>query len=129
MVTAGPDVNGERAMPTYISMLNWTGTPQPLPAELRASVRRHDERLRASGLHSVALLPDEGACAAVMVATVADKDAAATLAGSILPHATTRIESMRFDEDPKEQDGTREVVCPPPPPDYLNAVLEAVVAG
>ena len=116
-------------MPTYISMLNWTGTPQPLPAHLRAAVLHQDARLRASGLHSVALLPDEGTCAAVMVATVADADAAGALASSILPHATIRIESMRFDEDPKEQDGTREVVCPPPPRDYLNAVLEAVVAG
>jgi hypothetical protein len=116
-------------MPTYISMLNWTGTPQPLPAHLRAAVLRHDARLRDSGLHSVALLPDEGACAAVMVATVADEDAAAELAGSILPHATIRIESMRFDEDPKEQDETREVVCPPPPRDYLKAVLKAIGGG
>ncbi len=116
-------------MPTYISMLNWTGTPQPQPSDIRISVLRQDARLRAGGMHSVALLPDEGACAAVMVATVGDEDAAALLASAILPHATIRIESMRFDEDPKEQDGTREVVCPPPPRDYLNAVLEAVVAG
>lgn len=116
-------------MPTYISMLKWTGTPLPCPADLRIAVLRHDERLRAGGLHSVALLPDEGACTAVMVATVADEDAAAELASSILPDATIRIESMRFDEDPREQDGAREVVCPPPPRDYLSAVLEAVVAG
>jgi hypothetical protein len=64
-----------------------------------------------------------------VVATALNKDAAERLAASILPNATVRIESIRFDEDPKEQDGTREVVCPPPPRDYLNAVLEAVVAG
>lgn len=116
-------------MPTYISMLNWTGTPQPHPFDLRNAVLRHDARLRAAGLHSVALLPDEGACAAVMVATVADESTAEDLAASILPHATIRIESMRFDDDPTEQDGTREVVCPPPPRDYLKAVLEAVAAG
>ena len=116
-------------MPTYISMLNWTGTPQPQPSDLRVAVLRADARLRAGGLHSVALLPDEGACAAVMVATVVDERAAEALAGSILPRATIRIETMRFDDDHREQDGTREVVCPPPPRDYLKAVLEAVAAG
>lgn len=39
----------------------------------------------------------------------------ARLAASIHPHAATRIESMRSDDDPAEPDGTREVVCPPPP--------------
>jgi hypothetical protein len=116
-------------MPTYISMLNWSGSPQPLPSDLRASVVCQEARLRANGLHSLALLPDEGACAAVMVSSVAGEYAAEELARLILPQATIRIESMRFDEHPKEQDGTREAVCPPPPRDYLNAVLEAVVGG
>ena len=116
-------------MPTYISMLNWIGTPQPYASDLRVAVLRHDARLRAAGLHSVALLPDEGACAAVMVATVANERAAEDLAASILPQTTIRIDSMRFDDDPAEQDGTREVVCPPPPRDYLKAVLDAVAAG
>ena len=116
-------------MATYISMLNWTGTPQPHPSDLRAAVLRKDDRLRAAGLHSVALLPDEGACAAVMVATVADERAAEVLAASILPDATIRIETMRFNDGHSEQDGTREVVCPPPPRDYLKAVLEAVAGG
>ena len=116
-------------MPTYISMLSWIGTPQPQPSDLRGAVICQEARLRANGLHSLALLPDEGACAAVMVSSVAGEYAAEELARLILPSATIRIDSMRFDEDPKEQDGTREVVCPPPPRDYLNAVLEAVVAG
>ena len=116
-------------MPTYISVLNWTGDPQPRPADLRIAVLRYDASLRARGLHSIALLPEEGACGAVMVATAAGEAAAGRLAASILPHATIRIESMRFDDDPAEPDGTREVVCPPPPRDYLKAVLEAVAAG
>lgn len=116
-------------MPTYISMLNWTGDPQPGPADVRIAVLRHDASLRACGLHSIALLPEEATCGAVMVATADDEAAAERLAASILPHATIRIESMRFDDDPAEPDGTREVVCPPPPRDYLKAVLKAVAAG
>ena len=115
-------------MPTYISMLNWTGAHQPHPTDVRMAILRHDARLRTRGLHSVALLPDEGVCSAVMLATVVDERAAAKLAASILPQATLRIESMRFDDDRPEPDGTREVVSPPPPRDYLKAVLEAVVA-
>jgi len=113
-------------MPTYISMLNWTGTPQPQLTDVRTAVLREDARLYAGGVHSVALLEDESACAAVVVATALNKDAAERLAASILPNATVRIESIRFDEDPKEQEGIREVVCPPPSRDYLKAVLEAV---
>jgi hypothetical protein len=116
-------------MPTYISMLDWSGTPQPLPSHLRVALLRDDARLRAAGLHSIALLPGEGACAAVMVATTGDESAAERLAASILPHATIRIETMRFDDDPMEPNGEREVVCPPPPRDYLRAILEAVAAG
>jgi hypothetical protein len=120
---------GRRTMPTYISMLTWTGDPQPRPADVRIAILRHDASLRACGLHSVALLPDEGACGAVMVATADDEAAAGRLAASILPRATIRIESMRFDDEPAGPDGTREVVCPPPPRDYLKAVLEAVATG
>ena len=116
-------------MPTYISMLNWKGTPEPRPHDVRIAVLQQDARLRAAGLHSLAMLPAEGDCAAVMIATTDDESAARRIAMSILPHATIRIESMRFDDDPTELDGTREVVCPPPPRDYLRAVLEAVAAG
>ena len=116
-------------MPTYISMLNWTGTPEPRPYDVRIAVLRHDARLRRDGIHSIALLPDEGTCAAVMVTTADDESAAARVAASILPEATIRIESMRFDDGPAEPDGTREVVCPPPPRDYLKAVLKAVGGG
>ena len=116
-------------MRTYISMLAWSGTPQPLPSDVRIAVLRRGGRLREAGLRSVALLPGEGACAAVMVATTADESAADRLAASILPHATVRVETTRFDDDPAELDGTREVVCPPPPRDHLRAALEAVAGG
>ena len=114
-------------MPTYISMLNWEGTPRPL--DVRIAALQQDARLRAAGLHSLAMLPAEGDCASVMVATAGDESDARRIATSILPHATIRIESMRFDDDPTELDGAREVVCPPPPRDYLRAVLEAVADG
>mgnify|MGYP001568964636 CR=1 FL=1 len=116
-------------MPTYISMLNWTGQPRPRPADICTAVLTQGTRLRDRGLHSVALLPDEGACSAVMVATTESESAAARLAASILPHATIRIESVRFDDGAPDPDGLREVVCPPPPRDYLRTVLEAVVTG
>jgi hypothetical protein len=116
-------------MPTYISMLNWTGQPQPRPADICTAILAHGARLRDRGLHSVALLPEEGACAAVMVATAESESDAARLAESILPHAAIRIESMRFDDGDPDPGGMREGACPPPPRAYLRAVLEAVVTG
>lgn len=116
-------------MPTYVSMVNWYGSPQPLPSDVRDAVREFDMPLRLNGLHSLALLPHEGECAAVMIATVAGENAARRLAQSILPYASIRIETMRFDNDleiPQERD---EAVSPPPPRRYLEAVLEAVVTG
>jgi hypothetical protein len=102
---------------------------QPHPSDVRMAVLRHDARLRARGLHSVALLPGDGACAAVIVANVVDARAAERLAASILPETTIRIESMRFDDDRPDEAGTREKAYSPPPRDYLSTVLDAVVAG
>lgn len=93
-------------MLTYISMLNWNGTPPP---------RRHD--VRAAGLHSLAPQSAD------------DESSARRLAESILPAATTRIESVRFDDDPTELARRHEVVCPPHRRDYLRAFLEAVGGG
>ena len=118
-----------QAMPTYVSMVNWYGHPQPQPADVREQVRDHDMLLRLNGLHSLALLPDEGACAAVMVATVTGEVAARRLAQSILPTASIRIETMRFDDDIEVPQERHEAVSPPPPRGYLEAVLEAVVTG
>jgi hypothetical protein len=115
-------------MPTYVSMVNWYGDPQTMPDDVRNAVAEHGAMLRLNGLHSVALLPDEGACAAVMISTVADEYGARRLAEAIIPHAIVRISSMRFDDDlelPQESD---EGVSPPPPRRYLEAVLQAVVS-
>ncbi len=117
-------------MGTYVSMLNWTGEPQPTPADVRAAVRRRGDQLYTRGMHSLAFLPDEGACAAVMVASADDEDAVSELAYSILPHAILRIETMRFDDGPSgESHGLGEVVCPPPPRDGLGNPLDTTVAA
>ena len=116
-------------MPTYVSMVNWYGQPQPQPADVRGAVAEHDMLLRLNGLHSVALLPDEGDCAAVMIATVPGETAARRLAQSILPYASIRISTMRFDDDIEIPQDSREAAGPPPPRGYLEAVLEAVVTG
>ncbi len=116
-------------MPTYISMLNWTGSPQPRPADVRVAVLREDGAVRLRGLHSIALLPDEGACSAVVIATADSEGAVERLAAAILPSATVRVESMRFDDRDARADTVRAAVRPSEPRDYLEAVLEAVVSG
>jgi hypothetical protein len=113
---------------TYVSMLTWTGEPQPTPSDVRLAVRRRGDQLHTRGMHSLAFLPDEGACAAVMVSSAADEDAVAELAYSILPHAILRIETMRFDDGPGESHGLGEVVCPPPPRDGLGDPLDIAAA-
>jgi hypothetical protein len=117
-------------MGTYVSMLTWTGTPQPRPSDVRVAVRRRSEQLHTRGLHSLAFLPDEGECAAVMVSNAPDEESVAELAYSILPRAILRIESMRFDDGPSgESHGMGEVVCPPPPRDHLGEPIDGYVAA
>ena len=117
-------------MGTYVSMLNWTGEPQPQPADVRVAVRRHNTRLQTRGMHSLAFLPDEGECAAVMVCSASDEEAVAELAYSILPHALLRIDTMRFDDDPPDEShGMGETECPPPPRGNLGVPLDEGVAA
>ncbi|MBI5289670.1 MAG: hypothetical protein HY873_11925 [Chloroflexi bacterium] len=117
-------------MGTYVSMLNWSGEPQPAPSDVRIAVKRRADQLHTRGMHSLAFLPDEGACAAVMVCSAPDDDSVAELAYSILPHAILRIETMRFDDDSSgESHGLGEVVFPPPPRDYLGEPLDRIVAA
>lgn len=116
-------------MPTYVSMLSWTGSPQPQPADVHAALQREGPCLAAAGLHSVAFLREEGACAAVAIATVADERALQRLAASILPDADLLVESMRFDDDASEAAWVRDETAPPHHHGYLAAVLDAVAAA
>jgi hypothetical protein len=86
-------------MATYVSMVTWTGDPRPGPRDVRDAIRRRDDALMRAGLHSVALLPGERECAAVMVASVPDERALGKLARSILPDADVTMEAMRFDQE------------------------------
>ena len=115
-------------MPTYISMLNWSGEPQPQIEEVRSAIALHSPALKRRGLHSVAFLPDEGACCAVMVATVDNPAAITSIATSILPKAIVRIESMRFDDDSGTREPARRAL-PPPPRNFHRALLEAIEAA
>lgn len=107
-------------MTTFVSMLTWTGEPQPRPADVRLQIRRRGDQLRTRGMHSLAFLPDEGECAAVMISSCSDVDDVTDLAYSILPTAILHVESMRFDDGPADDHGMGEVVSPPPPRDYLG---------
>lgn len=101
-------------MATFVSMVNWTGAPYPQPSQVRSAVQERDDDLRRRGLRSVSVLAGDDACTAVIVATVEDERAAARLAASIIPDATLRIDSMRFDDDPGEAGWTSDEVRPPP---------------
>jgi hypothetical protein len=115
-------------MPTYISMLNWSGCPPPAAGDVRAAIARQSLALRRRGLHSVAFLPDEGECAAVMVATVDFEADVAALARDIYPAADVRVETTRFDDDPGERERADRTAPPPPPRAYRRRLLEAIAA-
>jgi hypothetical protein len=121
------DSKSELAMPTYVSILNWSGDPQPRAADVRAAIDGHGAALIRQGLHSLAFLPDEGDCAAIMVATCRDDLAVAHLAASILADAVVQADSMVFDDD---GDGTPAWIAneeaPPPPRDFHRALLAAI---
>lgn len=116
-------------MPTYVSILNWTGCEQPTIADARRAIERLDARLRRRGMHSVAFLPDEGDCTGIMVSTCFDAREVYRLAASILPAADVRVESMMFEDESSTVPGwiTREVV-PPPPQDFRRALLKAIAS-
>lgn len=91
-------------MPTYVSILNWSGEPQPGAADVRRSIDSHGAALIREGLHSLAFLPDEGDCAAIMVATCPDEPAVERLAAAILPDAAVRADSLVFDDRDAPED-------------------------
>jgi len=113
-------------MPTFVSMLNWTGTPAPMPDDVGEAIAGRTYELRDAGMHSVVFLPDQGDCAAIMIATCADEDALVRLAESIFLSAHVHIESMVFDDDSKMPAWIGREEVPPPPGGYLGALYEAV---
>jgi hypothetical protein len=115
-------------MPTYISMLNWSGSPQPSIASVRSLLTLRSPFLRMRGMHSVAFLPDEGDCAAVMVATCRDEEETAKLAASIAPAFDVRVESMLFDDDPGTPAWLQQETAPPLPRGAVRSLLQAIDA-
>lgn len=113
-------------MPTYISMLNWTGSPQPSANAIRSSIALRSPFLRMRGMHSVVFLPDEGECAAVMVATCRNEDTVTQLARSIEPSAAVRIETMLFDDDPGVPAWLQHASEPTLPRDAARSLLHAI---
>ena len=88
-------------MPTYASLVSWSGHPQPTQEDVPRAVAGALPFFRSRGLHSLAFMPDEGECAAIMVSRCDDEPAAAALGALILPAAEARVESMRFDDEPE----------------------------
>jgi len=116
-------------MPTFVSMITWTGDPQPRPGDVLDQLGTRSRTLREAGLHSLVFLPDEGACAAIMVAACEMEPDVERLAAAILRGATVHVEAMKFEDGPAAtvRHGRQDV--PPPASSYLSAVLEAVVTG
>lgn len=115
-------------MPTYVSVLNWSGRPQPRTEDVRQAISSQEAALRGAGMHSVVFLPDEGECAAIMVATCDDARAVTEIASSILPATEVQIETMLFDDDPGVPAWAVREAAPPPVRDFRRALLEAIVA-
>jgi hypothetical protein len=109
-------------------MVNWSASPQPRSADIRCALDLRSPELRDAGLHSIAFLPDEGACAAVMVSTCRDTDAVVRLATRIQPAAMVRVESMQFDDDPGVPSWVVRESTPPPAHD-VRVPRPAIVAG
>jgi hypothetical protein len=110
-------------------MLNWSGSPQPRIADIRSALELRSPFLRRRGVRSVAFLPDEGECAAVMVASCADEETAATLAAAIEPAADVRVESMLFEDDPGTPARLQKESVPPLPRGAARSLLEAIATG
>ena len=86
-------------MPTYVSMVNWAGSRRPNAEDVRRTMRGRAGTLRERGLRSLAFLPDEEDCAAVMVSTCDDLHGVVQLAAAIHPAGVVRVESMQFDDE------------------------------
>jgi hypothetical protein len=116
-------------MPTFVSIVNWSGCPQPRIPEVRLAIELHQRALRRRGMHSLAFLPDEGACTGIMVATCATAEHATSIAASIVPDADVRVESMVFEDEPGVPAWITREVVPPPPRDFRRALLKAITSA
>ena len=114
-------------MPTYISMINWTGDPPPQPGDVRDAIEPQSCDLRARGMHSIVFLPERGACAAVMIFSCNSDDDVAAIVDAILPNASVRVETARLDDDPALPAWIAQAVAPPSPAAELHAVYDAVL--
>lgn len=113
-------------MATYVSILNWSGEPQPTAHDVRAAVAAQREWFRSRGLHSLVFLPDEGECAAIMVSNCARRNDPEALAQDILPAASLLCETMRFDDPPAASAALQR---PRPPQDFSRALLRAIAGA
>jgi hypothetical protein len=116
-------------MPTYISMVSWSASPQPSIARIRAAIDERSRLLRMRGLHSVAFLPDEGACAAVMIATCRNAASAEMIAAEIDPAALVSVDTMLFDDDPGTPAWLRHESRPPLPRRAAKSLLQAIAGS
>ena len=116
-------------MPTYISMLKWSGAPPPDAAGVRASLELRSPLLRSRGMHSVVFLPDEGECAAVMVSTCANEDGPRDLAHLVCPGTTVVVDTTLFEDDGRTHVHVSRKAVPPRPETFTGKVLQAIVAG
>jgi len=116
-------------MPTYVSIVQWSGVDEPQTRDVRDAILRRAHDLKRRGMHSLAFLPDEGPCTGIMVSTCRDETAVERLAATVLPEADVRVESMLFeDETPRPAWISREVV-PPPPRDFRKELLKAIASA
>ncbi len=113
-------------MSTFVSMLTWSGDPQPAPCDVRTAVDARSYDLQAQGMHSLVFLPDRSVCAAVMVSSHQSDAEIRGIAASILPDAEVRITSMRFDDHPASPASVARDALPPSQDDQLVAMFQAV---
>jgi hypothetical protein len=128
-MTEAGHVKGDSILPTYVSIVNWSGRRQPRIDDVRRAIALRSPHLRRRGMHSLAFLPDEGACTGIMVSTCTDEREAERIAASILPTADVRVESMMFEDEPRVPAWiARDATMPPTPRDFRRALLKAIVS-
>ena len=116
-------------LPTYVSIVNWSGRRQPRIDDVKRAIALRSPHLRRRGMHSLAFLPDEGACTGIMVSTCTNDHEAERIAAAILPDAIVHVESMLFEDEPRVPAWiARDATIPPPPRDFRRALLKAIVS-